>query len=62
MGPRSRVIVVLLALAVCLGGVGVAVGQSSNGQGEERVVNVTNTTNQLSPAAVAADGYSFTGL
>lgn len=62
MGPRSRVIVVLLALAVCLGGVGVAVGQSSNGQGEERVVNVTNTTNQLSPASAATDGYSFTGL
>lgn len=62
MRPRARFVVVLLALVVCLGGVGVAVGQSGSGHGQETIVSISNTTNQLSPASVATDGHSATGL
>ena len=62
MRPRSRFIVVLLTLAVCLGGVGVAVGQSGSGHGQETIVSIQDTTNQLSPASVATEGHSVTGL
>ena len=62
MRPQVWFVVVLLALAVCLGGVGVAVGQSGSGHGQETIVSIPNTTNQLSPMSVATDGHSFTGL